>query len=52
MDNIIQNGDELDNDWWMKYGLRTFAPESKSSIHYQQLNECSFFTSKCSFATL
>ena len=62
MDNIIQNGADLDNiirqnlfldnDWWMKYGLRTFAPESKSSIHYQQLNECSFFTSKCSFATL
>ena len=52
MDNIIRNGDGLDNGWWMNGRLRTFAPETKSSIHYQQLNECSFFTSKCSFATL
>ena len=43
MDNIIQNGTDLDNiirqnqfldnDWGVRYRLRTFAPETKSSIH-------------------
>ena len=42
MDNIIQNGADLDNiirqnlfldnDWRMNGRLRTFAPETKSSI--------------------
>ncbi len=43
MDNIIQNGADLDNiirqnqfldnDWGGRCRLRTFAPETKSSIH-------------------
>ena len=33
MDNIIRQNQFLDNDWGGRCRLRTFAPETKSSIH-------------------